>query len=89
LSHQFKAPAAISETRSDVPEVLAAIINRLMAKKPDDRFQTADDAATALTVWLVENTDQEWKSKHPEVLVAYESIKSGTKSATSFGAPTE
>lgn len=76
LSHQNKAPEAISETRNDVPDDLVAIIDRMMAKKPDDRFPTAADAANALTIWLIENADSQWKSQHPAVLVAFEAIKS-------------
>jgi eukaryotic-like serine/threonine-protein kinase len=34
--------------RPDVPDCLAAIINRALAKDPDERFQTGEEMAKAL-----------------------------------------
>jgi WD40 repeat protein/serine/threonine protein kinase len=45
LRHQHAEPAL---TRSDLPAGLVAILRRLMAKHPHDRFQTPLEAATAL-----------------------------------------
>ncbi len=39
LQHQQAEPPAIDQIRSDVPRRLAAIIGRLMAKDPADRYQ--------------------------------------------------
>ena len=50
--HQTREPAAISESRSDVPGPLAEIVSKMMAKAPSDRFQTADEVAEQLTDWL-------------------------------------
>jgi TolB-like protein/Flp pilus assembly protein TadD len=36
-------PAAISSLRSDVPTALEAIVQRMMIKNPDERYQTADE----------------------------------------------
>ncbi|HEX5104063.1 MAG TPA: bifunctional serine/threonine-protein kinase/formylglycine-generating enzyme family protein, partial [Pirellulaceae bacterium] len=42
------APRPIREVNSDIPAWLVAIIDRLLAKKPDDRFQTAAEVADVL-----------------------------------------
>ena len=39
------APRPIREVNPEFPEWLCAIIDRLLAKRPDDRFQTAQDLA--------------------------------------------
>jgi serine/threonine-protein kinase len=50
LKHQLDAPPPLSTFRSDVPQNLAAVIERLMAKRPKDRFQTPGELAAALAV---------------------------------------
>ncbi|MCA9081733.1 MAG: serine/threonine protein kinase, partial [Planctomycetaceae bacterium] len=52
LAHQTKEPPRIETKRPDVPDSLAAIIRKLMAKKPDDRYQTADEVGEVLDAWL-------------------------------------
>lgn len=46
--HQTKFPKAITDIRSDVPPEVLAIITKMMAKKPADRFQSAASLAKAL-----------------------------------------
>jgi serine/threonine protein kinase len=48
LRHQIDPPPPLRESRSDVPEELAAVISKLLAKKPDDRYPNARDVAAAL-----------------------------------------
>lgn len=45
---QTKEPKAIREFRDDVPEEVLTIIRRMMAKKPDVRYQTCDEVIAAL-----------------------------------------
>jgi serine/threonine-protein kinase len=40
LKHQLQAPAPLEQFRPDVPMPVAAIVARLMAKQPEQRFQT-------------------------------------------------
>jgi len=51
MKHQTQAPRPISETRSGVPDSLAGICLKMMAKKPEDRFQTAEEVARGLERW--------------------------------------
>jgi serine/threonine protein kinase len=39
LQHQEAAPPSVQEVRPDVPDDVAAIIQKMLAKQPDDRFQ--------------------------------------------------
>ncbi len=52
IAHQTREPAAIEIERDDIPENLQNLIRKMMAKNPDDRYQTADEAAHALGEWL-------------------------------------
>ena len=52
IAHQTKTPPPVSDKRDDVPESLDAILLRMMAKKPEDRPQTASDVAALLDDWL-------------------------------------
>ena len=49
--HQNRQPKPIAEYRDDVPPGLLAIGEKMMAKKPDDRFQTPQQVADALAPW--------------------------------------
>jgi serine/threonine-protein kinase len=46
------APRSVREVNPDVPAWLAAIIERLHAKSPADRFQSAAEVANLLQQWL-------------------------------------
>jgi len=45
-------PRPIREVNSEIPEWLIAIVNRLMAKQPAERFPTAQEVAAQLERWL-------------------------------------
>jgi serine/threonine-protein kinase len=52
ILHQSGEPADIRQTRSDAPFELIAICKKMMAKSVDDRYQAADEVASALADWL-------------------------------------
>jgi eukaryotic-like serine/threonine-protein kinase len=54
LKHQTTKPESIYKSRPDAPPSLVEICERMMAKKPIERFQTAGDVAERLTEWLAE-----------------------------------
>jgi serine/threonine-protein kinase len=45
-------PRSVREVNSEVPTWLAAIIDKLLAKSPDQRFQTAEELAHLLEQWI-------------------------------------
>jgi serine/threonine-protein kinase len=46
--HQNEDPVPVQQARSEVPDEVAAILAKLLAKKPEDRFQTPAELAGAL-----------------------------------------
>ncbi|HEX4611408.1 MAG TPA: serine/threonine-protein kinase [Urbifossiella sp.] len=51
IAHQLKPAPRVGEVRPGVPEELADAIARMLAKKPADRFQSADQVIAALGRW--------------------------------------
>lgn len=56
-AHQKKLPEPIKDRRPDVPSRLVAIIDRMTAKRPGLRYQTATEVAAVLGRWLDEETE--------------------------------
>jgi WD40 repeat protein/tRNA A-37 threonylcarbamoyl transferase component Bud32 len=48
LKHQMEEPAPLEQLRPDVPPGVLAIVNALLAKRPEDRIQTPAELAAAL-----------------------------------------
>lgn len=55
MAHQTKAPPSLGEKRPDVPTSLAAIVMKMMAKRPEDRYQSAAEVSEVLAAWLAAN----------------------------------
>ena len=53
MMHQKEPPPSIFIDRSDAPPDLVEICMKMVAKKPGDRYQSADEVARLLTQWLV------------------------------------
>jgi serine/threonine-protein kinase len=49
LAHQSEPAPDVRELRPDVPDSLAKVISTMLAKSPDDRYQTPIDLSAALT----------------------------------------
>lgn len=52
-----ETPRPISEINAEIPEWLEAIIGKLLAKNPDERFQSADEVASLLGKHLAHEQD--------------------------------
>src|SRR5215471_1699931 len=48
LKHQMEQPTPVEQRRPDVPPGIAAIVKKLMAKRPEERFQTPAELIEAL-----------------------------------------
>lgn len=56
IQHQKAEPVAVENLNREVAPALAAIVRRMMAKKPEDRFQTPAAVALALQPFCREGT---------------------------------
>ena len=54
LMHQVRDPVPIEQIVPGIDRDLTAIVQRMMAKKPDDRFQTPGEVVDALEPWTAE-----------------------------------
>ncbi|NOY42951.1 MAG: serine/threonine protein kinase [Planctomycetes bacterium] len=63
IKHQVEKPPSILIERPDAPPTLLHICDRMMSKKPDDRYQTAGDVAVRLTEWLADRGQEVGDSK--------------------------
>jgi len=54
IAHQTKTPTPIRQFRPDVPEELAAILSKLLAKQVEDRFQTPEEVCAAMQPYVFE-----------------------------------
>jgi serine/threonine protein kinase len=52
--HQTEHPKPVTEFRDDVPEELLAVLERMMRKDPNERYQTPLEVAEALAPWTSE-----------------------------------
>jgi serine/threonine protein kinase len=51
ICHQAEAPRPVRELRPEVPEALAAVVERMLAKDVGRRYPSAAEVARALTDW--------------------------------------
>ncbi len=51
MAHIHHKPEPVATHRPNVPESLAQICMKLLEKKPDDRYQSAEELAAALKAW--------------------------------------
>jgi serine/threonine protein kinase len=51
LCHQTREPVPLEELNPDVPPGFRALVRKMMAKKPEDRFASAEDLRAALDRW--------------------------------------
>jgi serine/threonine protein kinase len=49
VQHQLDEPEPVEQLRPDVPPSLAAVVRKLMAKKPEQRYQSPAEVAEALS----------------------------------------
>src|SRR5262249_53316386 len=56
LKHQIDEPPTLAERGVDAPEQVQAILDRRLAKTPDDRYQTPADLVQAITPFCREGT---------------------------------
>ena len=59
--HLHKGAPRLDERRADVPEALVAVVERLLAKRPEDRFADAREVAAALATVAAPRSRRGWR----------------------------
>jgi serine/threonine-protein kinase len=72
MAHQTKRPTPLAQLNPEVPAGLVAVVERLMAKKPEDRYPDAAAAADALREFAAQKGSERGKrgpdsGRHPPV----------------------
>ncbi len=65
--HLHRPPVPILEARPDVPPGLVEVIDKMLAKKPEDRYQTPDEVVEALEPWTRKPIAPPDPSEFPEL----------------------
>jgi len=58
VKHQVHQPQSIHRQRRDAPAGLVRICEKMMAKRPEDRFQSAEEVSRALAEWKLREPEQ-------------------------------
>jgi serine/threonine protein kinase len=85
LAHQMKDPTPVSSMRADIPKELEAIIKKMMAKKPMQRFQTPIAVAEALAPWTNKPVEPPAEEEMPRICTALEGYITGPSSGPLSG----
>lgn len=64
--HQTKPFPPLTESRLDCPKSLITLLNKMVEKKPEDRFPSAAAVAEACRQWLADHANADWKSRHAD-----------------------
>lgn len=59
-AHRLVTPTPLRQLRPEVPAGLAAVVEKMMAKKPADRYQTPGEAAAALAPFVAGPRPRAW-----------------------------
>src|SRR5262245_1445411 len=86
IDHQIKLPTDVRKLRSEVPAEVAYLCHKLLAKKPEDRMQSAAEVVEAIGNWLqrYENVVREVKPISPKKALPAE-VATGGSSTISLG----
>lgn len=78
MAHRVEKPKPLIDFRPDVPPQLVVLFERMTAKKPDMRFQTAKEVAEAFQEWLHESPSGRYSRISELMAVAMRAKKSAT-----------
>jgi serine/threonine protein kinase len=70
IAHQLHNPTPLRKLRQDVPPDLAAVVERMMAKDPADRYQTPAEVVEALATWTRTPIPPPAEAEMPKLSVA-------------------
>jgi len=65
VQHLKNEPKRLEVLRPDLPEGLCRVVHKMLAKKPEDRYQRAVDLLKELKALKIEGLDQDWMADLP------------------------
>ncbi|HSQ55989.1 MAG TPA: serine/threonine-protein kinase, partial [Gemmata sp.] len=68
--HQNRQPRAVKSIRPEVPDPIAAVVERMMAKAPANRFQTPAEVMAALAPWVATPISPPAERELPQLSIA-------------------
>jgi serine/threonine protein kinase len=84
ISHSCERPEPIRSFRDDVPVAVVEIVDRLMAKSPEDRYQTPRELAEALSAFAVGGpTPWQPAPSNPELVTVFTTSDGESSDSTS------
>jgi serine/threonine protein kinase len=86
--HQVRQPKPIRSVRPDVPEEMAAVLNKMIDKDPAARYQTPYEVVEALAPWNTEPIPPPAEDEMPRLCLAVQAAGAGENkpAATRVGA---
>jgi len=78
LAHQMREPEPVSKYRPEVPKSLEAVIRKMMAKKPVQRYQAPLNVVEALQPWTAVPIAPPADEEMPRLCCALESFATST-----------
>ncbi len=85
--HQTRQPRPVTELRREVPPAMSAVIERMMAKDPNQRYQTPREVAEALTPWTQQAIAPPSETEMPRLCLAATGAVSGDASLAGVSPP--
>jgi serine/threonine protein kinase len=79
FQHVYVAPPAFTEMAPHVPQALAAVVERLLAKSPDDRYQSAAEALVDLRAFRAALADTTHDGSHGSTAAEPDISKAGLR----------
>jgi serine/threonine protein kinase len=76
MAHQTEIPPAVRKLRPEVPAELAVVLEKMMAKKKEERYQTPSDVFEALEPWTREPIDLPSEDEMPQFCPAVQAAGS-------------
>ncbi|HEV3261719.1 MAG TPA: protein kinase [Gemmataceae bacterium] len=89
LAHIEKVPTPLHALRAEVPEALSAVVGRLLAKDPGQRYQTPVELAQALVPFIKAGAKGVTPKSSPDLLMAATEAEAAGAKAAKPERPTE